>query len=572
MIAVYIDSALTKVKREIQYTFDFIFHTLGYEFKYISQIEQLLDNDILVYYGLIEPNSKEAFILAMHKIMFFLPCELQLLEPGNLEPEELESWKKVIKLDKQIPVLCSRDCEIPVVYLRDENLFYGSFKFDLVGNIFFNLINYELFFSKNLERIHSIPDSELVFESTPLIPFINYYLWLFEQCLKDAVLEKPNFYLFKKELWPNGEEGAIALSHNVHRLQKWNTGRIFHSLYKDFLFFYDLKYQIKNLISKLKFISTNIEEYWNFDIINRLENNLNFKSTYFFGTESENKEDIDYQIYNNEIYTEISNLLEMGHEIALLASSRSYKNDIYKRQKNQITQFTLKDKIGSRQAGYYFDPKITEELLSKNNFTYDSSKAMLTKNGFRNGIGFPYHLYSFVGSKNKSNGFFGFKNLELPLVFSDDHLILSKTKNISYSSAKEMITAILKSTQVTNGLLTFNFSVSNFAELAYDEELYSDLLQQLSSQNWFKATYLEIADWWLKRERIEVIEKGERLHLYFPEDVKSITFSLFGDYDFMDAGKADCVIMDSKINFQNIKADSKITIKLQNTANTFKFV
>ncbi|MDO9576251.1 MAG: hypothetical protein Q7J16_00020 [Candidatus Cloacimonadales bacterium] len=568
MIAVYIDSALVRVKREIQYTFDFIFHTLGYEYKYISQIEQLLDNDILVYYGLIEPNSKEAFILAMHKIMFFIPCELQLLEPGTLE--ELEDWKKEIKLDKQIPVLCSRDCEIPVVYLRDENLFYGSFKFDLVGNTFFNLINYELFFSKNRERIHSIPDSELIFESTPLIPYVNYYLWLFEQCLKDAVLEKPNFYLFKKELWPLAENGAIALSHNVHRLQKWNAGKIFRSLYKDILLFYDIKYQIKNLISKLKFIATNIEEYWNFDIINRLENNLNFKSTYFFGTESENKEDIDYQIYNNEIYTEISNLLEMGHEIALLASSRSYKNDIYKRQKSQINQFTLKDKIGTRQTGYYFDPKITEELLSKNHFTYDSSKAILSKNGFRSGIGFPYHLYSFA--KNKSNGFFGFKNLELPLVFSDDHFILSKTKNVSLNNAKEMIKAILNSTQVTNGLITFNFSVSNFTDVDYDENLYSDLLQQISNQNWFNATYLEIADWWLKREKIEVTEKGNRLHLYFPEAVKSITFSLLGEYGFVDAGKAECVISDSKINFKNVKADTKITIKLQNTENTFKFI
>jgi len=173
MVAIYIDNTLAKAKREIQYTFDFIFHTLGYEYKYISQIEQLLDNDILVYYGLIEPNSKEAFILAMRKIMFFIPCELKLLETGSLTKEDLEDWKKKITLDKQIPVLCSKDCEIPVNYFRDENLFYGSFKFDLVGNIFFNLINSELHFPNNLENTHSVPDSEMVFNSTPLIPFVN---------------------------------------------------------------------------------------------------------------------------------------------------------------------------------------------------------------------------------------------------------------------------------------------------------------------------------------------------------------------------------------------------------------
>ncbi|MFC1898212.1 hypothetical protein ACFLYJ_01440 [Candidatus Cloacimonadota bacterium] len=563
MIAIYIDNTLAKVKREIQYTFDFIFHTLGYEFKYISQIEQLLNNDILVYYGLIEPNSKEAFILAMRKIMFFIPCELNLLSPGSLEPEELESWKKDIKLDKQIPLLCSKDCEIPITYLRDENLFFGSFKFDLVGNVFFNLINYEMFFSKNLDNIHSILDSEMVFDNQPLIPYINYYLWLFEQCLLDAIKEKPKFYLIKKEYWPNGEDGAVALSHNVHKLQKWNTGKIFQSFYKDLLLFYNLKYQFKNLVSKIKFITTNIEEYWNFDIINRIENNLKLRSTYFFGTESENKEDFDYQIYNNEIYTEISKLLEMGHEIALFASSKSYNNDIHKKQKTQITQFSLKDKVGTRQKGYKFDPKITEELLSKNHFTYDSSKAFLTKNGFRSGIGFPYHLYSYSNIK-KSNGFYGYRNLELPLVFSDDHLILSKTKNVSLSNAKEMVRAILNSVKVTNGLLTINFSVSNFADLDYNEELYLDLLQQLSEHNWYKATYLEIADWWLKREKIEIIESEGKVHLYFPENVETATFSLIGNYRIVDSEEMNIEIKGSRITFHDIEADTKITLKLAN--------
>jgi hypothetical protein len=563
MLAIYIDNALAKAKREIQYTFDFIFHTLGCEFKYISQLDQLLDNDILIYYGLIEPNTQEAFILAMRKIMFFIPCELKLLEPGSLEKEELQTWKRTIKLDKQIPLLCSKECEIPITYFRDENLFFGSFKFDLVGNVFFNLINYEAFFKNNLERIHAFPDSEMMFDEIPLIPFVNYYLWLLEQCLKDAVSEKTNFFLFRKEFWPQGQKGAVALSHNVQRLQKWNAGKIFRSFFNDFLHFYNLKYQFRNFVSKLKFIGTNIEEYWNFNIINRLESEANTKSTYFFGTESQNEEDVDYQIESKEVFTEISNLLDKGHEIALLASSKSYKNDIHKRQKNLITQFTLKDKLGTRQIGNNFDPKITEELLSKNIFTYDSTKALLTKNGFRSGIGFPYHLYSFSGKRNKTNGFYGYKNLELPLVFSDDHLNLSKTKNVSFSNAKEMINAILNSTNVSNGLISFNFSVSNFTELDYDEELYADLLQQISTQDMYQATYLEVAEWWLKREKVEVIEQGNKLHLYFPESVAVIAFSLYGEYEILNSDVLKCEIKDSKIIFRDIKADTKITLLLQ---------
>ena len=40
MIAVYIDNALERYSHEIKYTFDFIFSTLGYEFKYINRIRQ----------------------------------------------------------------------------------------------------------------------------------------------------------------------------------------------------------------------------------------------------------------------------------------------------------------------------------------------------------------------------------------------------------------------------------------------------------------------------------------------------------------------------------------------------
>ena len=109
MIAVYIDNALERYSHEIKYTFDFIFSTLGYEFKYINRINQLLDNDILVFYGLIEPNLKEAYILAMRKVMLYIPCDQELLIPGSLKKKELQVWHKELQLDKAIPVLSFKE-------------------------------------------------------------------------------------------------------------------------------------------------------------------------------------------------------------------------------------------------------------------------------------------------------------------------------------------------------------------------------------------------------------------------------------------------------------------------------
>ncbi len=47
MIAIYVDSKLTKFEKKVKYTFDFIFNTLGYEFKYIQKLDQLQQNALL---------------------------------------------------------------------------------------------------------------------------------------------------------------------------------------------------------------------------------------------------------------------------------------------------------------------------------------------------------------------------------------------------------------------------------------------------------------------------------------------------------------------------------------------
>ena len=90
MIAIYVDNKLKRFDNKIKFTFDFIFNTLGYEFKYIHKLDQLQQNDILFYYGLIEPTIKEAYILAMDKILFFIPVLPELLQSNKLSPGKIK--------------------------------------------------------------------------------------------------------------------------------------------------------------------------------------------------------------------------------------------------------------------------------------------------------------------------------------------------------------------------------------------------------------------------------------------------------------------------------------------------
>ena len=98
MIAVYIDPKLQKFISEIKYTFSFIFKTLGYELKFISKIDQVMNNDILFYYGLIQPSFKEAYYLAKNKVLFFIPVYAELLVPGKLNKDTIKRNSQEMKL------------------------------------------------------------------------------------------------------------------------------------------------------------------------------------------------------------------------------------------------------------------------------------------------------------------------------------------------------------------------------------------------------------------------------------------------------------------------------------------
>ena len=559
MIAVYIDNDLKKFKNEIQYTFNFIFNTLGYEFKFIKRLDQLLENDILFFYGLIKPTIKEAYILALNKIIFFIPADADLLQPGMLKKEKIKEYTHDLKLIQKIPIISKKDLKTPIHYYKKENLFYGLYNFDVIGNIFFNLIGYDEINCAVRDRYNRVPDSEISFPDYHLTPYVNVILWLIERCIRDSIVERDSYFLLKKEYWSGAESFAVAVSHNVDRLQKWSLSSIIKSTFEDILVFYKVKYMINNLISKIKYILTNIEEYWNFELIDEIENHHMISSTFFFGTESESALDIDYNIKDNDVYKEVMNNLNKGNEIALLGSYNSCKNDILERQKNRICQITEEDKIGIRHNFNRFDPQITIEFHKKNGFIYDSSRGFSKKIGFKYGIGFPYYLFSLESNSKAYDN----KYLEVPLIFSDVALKLSRTKNVPYEKARILADEIIESIESVNGLLTFNFSVSNFTDISYNNDLFFYILDNIKPKNVFQGTFMEIADWWRKRESIEVKENENEISVYFPESFEKFTVSLFGNYEILEVEGAKPEIKSAKLFFTDIKADTTVRIKIQ---------
>ncbi len=310
----------------------------------------------------------------------------------------------------------------------------------------------------------------------------------------------------------------------------------------------------------MKYLLTNIEEYWNFDVIDQIESMHQISGTYFFGTESNSNKDIDYSIQSSDVHKEVMNNHAKGNEIALLASVNSGKQDILHKQKKKLSKITSDELMGIRHNYFSYDPRITHEFHKKNGFTYNSSIGFHHKNGFLSGLGFPFYQY---GSHSKDlRSSFGWHSLELPIIFSDNHLKLSKSSLISYENAQEIVDHLIESVESANGFVSFNYSISNFDEISYNKQLLNYTIEEIRPKNVFMATFMQIAQWWKRREGIEIFDSEDRFYLYFPSKTDKFTISVFGNYDIVQVNHAEAEIKENNIYFSNVKLDSKIEVVL----------
>jgi hypothetical protein len=549
LIAVYIDDKLSQSRNKINYTFDFLFSSLGFEYKFISNLDEFLENDILFFYSNIEPQEDEVQFLAYQKTMFYIPVEKQLYTLKGLE--SVSGIISEIKLKFKVPVISSSVVANPIHFFNNADFFYGKFNFDLIGNLFFYLNNIN-FRTDSEENVSSFTDK---YNSAP---YLNALLNLAEEFITSAVSANGNTFLLKKEYWPKAQSFAAVISHNVPSLQKWSLSKIGKSFFPSLLYFYNIKYFLNTFISKVKYILTNIEEYWNFNIIDEIEETHGIASTYFFGTDAE---DFDYKTDDEDLKLEIENINKKGHEIALLASIESCKTDTHSPESLKIMKLKGKEKIGVRQNKYLYDREKTSEFHRNHKYIYNSTVGTSQLQGFENGIGLPF----FSTNLDLDRDFFSLKKcLEIPLVFSDETLILSPSKRITFDRAKHIVTDLIENSKFFNGLLTFDFAIGNFNEIPYNLKLFTFLLENLKQEDCCIGTYEETADWWKKRAAVTVREEKDKLIIYFPEQISNITFKLISGNDFTIESNIEYEIQNNQITFTNVKPASIAELNFTN--------
>ncbi len=591
MLAIYIEREMAKYRNEVEYTFECMLRTLGYEYKFISRLNQIRKQDVVLYYGLIEPNIAELRALALCGIMIYIPAEPEFFQADRMDPKDFAGCIRPVTLLHTIPLLTRRSFEAPLNVLMHEDLYYGIYNFDLLSNAFFHLAALDDHRSTSADSLHRIPDSADRFVEYAKIPYVNELFWMFEQFLIEAATQWGDVYLVKRTAWPQDEPYAIALSHSISRLQRWTVGGFLKGCVIDLLNIFYIRRFGREAYRKLLYLATNEEQYWNFSTVKNLEEKYQVRSTYFWGTKKRNKKeknklDVDYSLSDNDLAEIITDQCNTDHDVSLLASTAAYNNDVLENQKRELTGYVSHKQMGVRHPLRRSNPEKNLEYHNRYHFVYDSTVGFIEQSGFKHGIAFPYFQY-IPNRPDAPKGMAEFRKnncLQIPINLFDESLILSTVGRVSAAKAQELMCQLIEAVTPMQGLLCCDFGVHNFTEITYLEKLYNDLLEQITTQNAYVRPLKDITHWWKKRNAVVIKEKRHELEIYFPDDLEHFTLKVFGfPYFFQiidtttgeseqlrlfSPGEALSVentkitIDGATIHFETVLADTRIRIKL----------
>ncbi|NLN85890.1 MAG: hypothetical protein GX135_07325 [Candidatus Cloacimonetes bacterium] len=551
MISIFIDYKLARFQHEIKYAFSFIFQTLGYGFCFISDTGQLKDNDILIIYTYSEPTVEELKGIARHFITIFIQSEPDLFDPSAMDPEKLRKSLRTIKLLSQTPVLSTRNFSFPAENYSETQVHAGKINFDLVGNIFFHLAALEPQIDPTRDAEGCHPDSASVFHAYRDTPFVDNLLWLIDSMIKEHSRAK-GIRLAQKQYWPQAQEGAALLSHSVDNLQKWNYASLFLSVGSDLamLFSFAWRQLFHGLGTKLRFLFTNVELYWNFEEYRQLEQEAGFRSVYYIAPEK--NEYINYSLDDTDLQEEIRHLGRAGHEVALLLSPDKATRDDFVSRKQIMLHQLRKDQIGIRQLDF----KVNDSLRDLHNRmapAYSQSTARKETPGFISGVSVPYQPW--IGGL-KSDWW------ELPTTYRNSQLRLGRYKTLQLESAKQLLKKYLQTTLRTQGVFGLELDMACYADIPYVKKLYAYALALLNAARVWVPTASELASWWEKRTRVTIEESDHEISVYFPDEMEHFALQILNEDKIREVDGLPARVEGNMVHFSDVPAEAIAVIRL----------
>jgi hypothetical protein len=325
-------------------------------------------------------------------------------------------------------------------------------------------------------------------ENTLKLPLLNDY----EKKVLNEIKHRyfsADLPLIRKWFWPNYSKACAVLTHDVD----WLYYSPFHKIV----------FKNKSLVDFGKLIIGSIFKRENFgnnlSQIVKMENDLNFKSTFMFKTKY--PEDKDFQ-------KKVLEVKESDCEIGLHAARKSHKDPMILEEEKKLMEETIKTKIyGIRHHHLKFNVPKTWRYEEKLGFEYDASFSYNECLGFRGRVCYPYHPFD-EAQKEK------FRILELPTSFMDWTVL---SHGFGFENSLKRIYELMEVIENNNGCLVVNFHNTYINKKTFPtiSKLYLKLLNEIKRRGYWVAKAKECHEWWIRREnvKIQIILEGGKLKM-----------------------------------------------------------
>lgn len=312
-------------------------------------------------------------------------------------------------------------------------------------------------------------------------PVVDRYAVLLGKLLR-LLLPRLSF----NTLWPDNKTFAVALSHDVDRIQTWTMRKAKRALRSS-------NSPYKNPVSRGFRLAQSLlfPENWlgNFNFISRLEQRYGANSTFFFVSQHRHELDPTYKLNSPHIRQGIETLRKRGCDIGLHGTIPSATtNGLLELEKEDIEFFIDDDVFGGRQH-YLCYTNDTLQFWQNAQLKYDSTLGFSYHTGYRCGTSFPFHLHD--GARE-------LPLIEIPPVLMDTVLFLESKQFLSAADAWIVIQHYLDETRHNNGLLTINWHSSDlhpFDVYGYSQ-LYVKILQWTQENNGWLVSLNQVYEWW----------------------------------------------------------------------------
>jgi len=400
----------SKFSKEKNYVFDVLFN-------------EILGLDYQVTYH-ETPNytikSENKIITINDSFFAALDEDTDYFNNRDLIPDKIKYLKSDLCIEGDIPILYGdEDFEI------DQN--NASISADIIASVFFMLSRWEEVACVSKDKYNRPDENEMLavkfnFYHRPVVNEYVEFLW--------NLFNKIDFKLIRKTKQP-----VFYLTHDVDFFSKYSTiGKYVKSAAGEIIKRRSIKGFFKLTSDYSAYRSKKQKDPFDtFDYLMNIAEAKSIKARFYFIPAKYKRKDFDYSILQNDVKSQISEIVQRGHYIGIHPSLPTYNNGKLFMSELDLIKSVYNTTIDEgRQHFLMFENPLTWQIWDGNEMKIDSTIGFSSHAGFRAGICQEYSVFDVVFRRK-------LKLKERPLILMDIGLrrecenqqeFLSKSKNL----------------------------------------------------------------------------------------------------------------------------------------------